>query len=90
MTHQNQPDLTYANIDKTRKGPTAHEYQHLQRGKTMSDRVPERLQMAGPEPKRSQKKSCRCPPWWGWLIIVLGIVLICVMATLLVFYLISK
>ena len=91
MAYQNQPEHVYATIDDKKKNePKVHEYEHLQRGKNITERVPERLQMASPEQTRPEKRSCRRPPWWGWLIIVLVAVLLCVMVTLLVLFLQRK
>ena len=67
---------------KIQKPADDHSYEHLRRDGRKKQRAPERLEMAQSEVNNQQTRSCKMPPWWGWLIIVIGIGILCVMATL--------
>ena len=77
MTDTNEPEHSYDTIK-------VHQYEHLDRGGRNTGRVPEPLEMAESEERKQSKKSCSQPPWWGLLLIILGIGILCTLVTLLV------
>ena len=75
---------------KNQKPADDHAYEHLRRDGRKNQQAPERFEMAHSEGNNQKTKSGKLPPWWGWLIIVIGIGILCVVATLLVVFLQSK
>ena len=96
ISHYQSSDPTANQDSKTKKSrknkkpEDHHAYEHLRRDGRKKQRAPERLEMADSEGNNQKTRSCKLPPWWGWLIIVIGIGILCVLATLLVVFLQSK
>ena len=78
MNRDTRYDDTLSNVHTHEEQPAdIHRYEHL-RG------PPKSLQIMEPERTPPSKSCCRLPPCWGWLLIIIGISLLCVMVALLV------
>ena len=65
-----------------------HHYQPLEKGNTREEHNRKSHKKATSEEAKPPKSHL--PPWWGWLLIVIGISLLCVMVALLVVFLKGK
>ena len=61
-----------------------HKYEELER----PSQTRERMEMEANDGHNN--KSCRMPPWWGWLIIVIGLLILCAVIVSTVVFLTSK
>ena len=61
-----------------------HKYEQLQRPRPTR----ERMEMEASD--GHNRKCCRMPPWWGWLLIVIGLLILCAVIVSMAVFLTSK
>ena len=83
MAYENE----IGNIDiASDTGNEVDEHKYEQLGRPRPTR--ERMEMEASD--GHIRKGCRMPPWWGWLLIVIGLLILCAVIVSMVIFLTSK